>query len=198
MRTFLLTVSVLIVTQSFCVAQTKSQILQKTYQLASSAKGPEAGKYQRQFFDAFPSDFKSLNKLYGWNNSTDKPAPLYRVSLQHINYFFNLNNINQDSLTKKIIEISNNGKNDADAISYFQSNLITRVLAQKATFIRILKGFTKRDIISVWCFYFDYEDTKARKEAHKKMLQLVGNDKEMARLITNGYYKSVKKNASSH
>lgn len=198
MRSIVLTVFFFFIVDSFCIVQTKPQILQRAYQLASSTKRLDAGKYQREFFDAFPSNFQLLNDIYGWNNLTNKPAPLYDVSLDHINFFFKLRSINQDSLTKKIITISINGKGDADAVSYFQNNLITRVLTQKAAFTKILKRFTKKDIISVWCFYFDYENTNARKGAYQNLLQMVGNDKEMASLITNGYHNAVKKNSHSH
>jgi hypothetical protein len=185
---------------SFCIviisniyAQNNAvKTLIKSYKLGFVTKGKDSVYYQKIFFNTFPSDFKSFNAIYGWNNKEDKPNPL-SDTYDHINHFFALKCINTDTLTEKIIKISINGIWDADDVGMFQHNLQDLVISRNKEFIKLLQTHSDKDIISVWRFYFDYENSFARKDNFNKLIKLVPvSNKKMIAFITAGYQKSTK------
>ena len=168
--------------------------LLKSYKLGFIIKGKDSVHYQNLFFHTFPSNFKSFNAIYGWNDKIDKVGPLYNSSQKHIDRFFSLKCIEKDSLTKKIINITIDGVWDADAISYFQSDLIQFASVHAEDFNKVLETYSDKNIISVWTFYFDYENNLNRKKSYnEKIKQTLIINKKMIGFIKAGYLKSSKR-----
>jgi hypothetical protein len=168
----------------------KSKRLKQLYNMAVNSSNGDFAK--QQFFNEFPNTFKELNDLYGYE--TNKPAPLYEDGIGHIHELFNnLTNINDTLYYKKIIAIATDAHYDADAINYFHDGLQKRILDKPALALYLLRDKTEKDIINVWAFYFDYENSSIRKDNYNALIKLMPPDnKKMIALITTGYQKSTK------
>ena len=178
-----------------------AEILKNAYQKGFITKDKDSIYYQKVFFNAFPSDFQYFKKLYGYNDLTNKvySYSLNGFGLDHINHFFALKCINEDTFIKKIIEISINAKDQADGIRFFQHNLILYVPLHCKEFIKILQTFSSNQIVYVWTFYFDYENHFDRKEEYDKILKLTSPAyKNMTPLITMGYQRAGKRHILPH
>ncbi len=200
MKKYLLLLSLLILQFGNVYAQKNNvKILENSYQKGFITKGKDSIYYQKVFFKAFPSNFQSFSKIYAWNDLTNKGYPLNDVALDHINHFFALKCINEDEFIKKIIYISINGVDQADGISFFQNNLIQYVPLHNKEFVEILKTFSTKQIVSVWTFYFDYENSFIRKDKYHEIVKLTSAiNKSMIPLITTGYQKSSKNWKEGH
>ncbi|MES2378737.1 MAG: hypothetical protein V4553_19245 [Bacteroidota bacterium] len=148
-------------------------------------------KYQKIFFDAFPSNFKAFKKLYGWNEQTGLGLPLTNEPPYYFSRFFEIKCISQKTLIKKIIDVSVNGVWIADAVALFQVSAFRYAVNNNKVFLSQLQLRSKADIISVWAFYLDYENQYYRKNAYETLLKATApNNKSMAALVTAGYKKA--------
>ncbi|MBC7398323.1 MAG: hypothetical protein H7289_00145 [Mucilaginibacter sp.] len=174
----------------------KAKKLKQLYLLVTKSTNSEI--YEEQFFNEFPNTFKELNELYGYEK--DKPAPLYYDGLEHIYELFNnLKSINDTLYYKKIVSIAKGARYDADAVSYFQSGLRDKVLANPKLILFILKNKPEKEVIGFWSFYFDYENSSARKKNYIELIKKIpAQNKNSIRFITAGYEKSTKYWTNSH
>lgn len=151
-------------------------------------------QYQKLFFDTFPSSFKAFKKLYGWTEQTTYGRTLTNVPPYYFSRFFEIKCVSHKALTKKIIDVSVNGVWYADAIALFQQAAYQYAITYNKEFINELQTRSKADIISVWAFYFDYENSIYRKSAYDKLVKATApNSKNMVALITAGYNKAAAK-----
>lgn len=128
--------------------------LKRLYLLATNSSVFKE-KYEQEFFDEFPNTFDQLNKLYGYDSTTDK-GPLYFEAENHIiKLFNNLKTINDTLYYKKIVLIAIGGTWDGDAINYFQNGLHAKVENDPGLIVYILKSMNAQDEESFWRFYFD-------------------------------------------
>lgn len=187
----------LIIIVNSCFAQaktdtlaTKAKRLKQLYNIAVNSSNGDF--YKEQFFNAFPNTFKQLNDLYGDENN--KPGPLSNDAFGHIHELFNnITNINDTLYYKKIIGIATDAHYDADAVNYFQDGLEKRILDKPALALYLLRDKTEKNIVNVWAFYFDYENSSIKKENYNKLIKLIpSSNKKMITLITAGYQKSTK------
>ncbi len=145
-------------------------------------------KYQKLFFDEFPPNFKELKKLYGWTEQTTYGRTLTYVPPYYFTRFFEIRCVSHKALTKKIIDVSVNAVWDADAIALFQRAATQYAVTYNKEFINELQTRSNADIISVWAFYLDYENSFSRKIAYDKLVKATSpNSKKMVGLITAGY-----------
>jgi hypothetical protein len=148
-------------------------------------------KYQKIFFDTFPSNFKAFKKLYGWTGQTTYGGTLTNVPPYYFSRFFEIRCVSHKALTKKIIDVSVNAVWNADAIALFQRAAFQYAITYNKEFISELQTRSNADIISVWAFYFDYENSTYRKNAYDKIVKATApNSKNMVALITAGYNKA--------
>lgn len=148
-------------------------------------------KYQKLFFDEFPSSFKELKKLYGWTEQTTYGRTLTYVPPYYFTRFFEIRCVSHKALTKKIIDVSVNAVWDADAIALFQRAATQYAVTYNKEFISELQTRSKAAAISVWAFYCDYEGAYYRKAAYDKLVKATApNNKKMVALITAGYKKA--------
>jgi hypothetical protein len=180
----------------FLIGSVQAQIattdyLKETYRKGFVSNNKDTLFYQKEFFKAFPSNFKSFKNLYGWDEKTNLGRPLTNLSLYYFKWFFRTKCVSPKILIKKIIDVSINGVLDADAIARFQQDAFLYAINNNKAFIDVLKGYSAHDVITVWAFYFDYENLAYRKIAYNKIVKLIApNDKGMITLITAGYKKA--------
>ncbi len=107
---------------------------------------------QVHFLKAFPDNFSIFNEVFGFD---EKPCPLYEESYDYVQKIFDLDKISEEEKFNKWINISINGKWDADAVNYFQHRLIEKVLQNVDLTHKILKDRTDEKIESFFIFFFD-------------------------------------------
>jgi hypothetical protein len=175
-------------------AQTKNtKVLVDTYNKGFLSKNKDTAYYQKAFFDAFPANFKSLKKEYGWSDNHVTKLPLSIVPPNYFSRFFNMKGVDQHTMMKKMINVSINANWYANAIGTFQQSSVDYVLIHNKEFMKVLKTYSKKDIVSVWTFYYDYKNDTYRKGAYDKMVKVTTlNDKKMIPEITEGYKRSTK------
>ncbi len=109
-------------------------------------------KNQENYLKAFPDNFSEFNAMFGFD---EKPAPLYNESYDYIQKIFHLDKISKEEKFNKWINISVNGKWDADAVNYFQYGLIEKVLQNIDLTHKVLKERSDADIESFFIFFFN-------------------------------------------
>jgi hypothetical protein len=117
------------------------KILQESYRNYASTKTVDTVKYQQQFFNAFPDNFKDFEAIYGFDDNTGVEAPLYK-DLQyspHIDSLFNkLKVIDKEAYYSKLISVSIGGKWDADNVTSLQQGLRQHIYADLSLTLAII------------------------------------------------------------
>jgi hypothetical protein len=138
------------------------------YDKAVHSNGNIKAKYEQLFFDAFPSSFVEMKKLFGVtdNNKTGVFLSDYKKGEEILSYFQGLKSIEPEKYYKKYIDICINGKYEADFIS--DGFGIEKILIEDTQkFISLLSQYTDYEIISVFKFIFDGEPTPTYKYFNK-------------------------------
>lgn len=116
-------------------------------------KDPESRHNQEQFFDKFPRSFQELNKTYDYRPRGNPMSSLY---YDHIfNGFAKLNKIPEWKYYKRLINLSINGKWDADAVNALKEVLENKAQANPELLFSLLSLHLKEEIYSFWYFYFN-------------------------------------------
>lgn len=111
-------------------------------------------KKEKEFLDNFPKDFQTFKNTFGWNDEKDSAQILYKDSNSYIDYWFSL--IQKPQYNKyetSIIEISKNGKWEADAVNYFKIKSIEYIKTNKK--YDLINSLSKNDAKSVLKFLLD-------------------------------------------
>jgi hypothetical protein len=123
-------------------------LLVEYYNLATTSK--DSNLYKNKFFEIFPDNFQLFNSIYGYKDIYSDSAylaPLYDVSIEHIELFFTLSNtINKSNFIKKVINISLDGYWNADAVNYFQDEMQDFFLPNTEQFLKLLKSYTADEV----------------------------------------------------
>lgn len=169
------------------------------YRKGFNVPNKDSSYYQRMFFKVFPSNFKTFEKYYGWDEQHNVGRPLTSVPANYFRRIFNSKAYSRTEVIKKIVGISVNARRVGPATGQFQGDSFKFAMEHTAQFISILKTYSKADIVSVWAFFMDYPNDNYRKADYKKICSLVAPlDQEMIALITEGYKKDVAKSAHKH
>lgn len=116
-----------------------------------------SNKNENAFLENFPNSFTDFKSTFGWNDKLDKPNVLYDSANEYIDYYFKLVSVVKNKIFKsKVINISINGKWEADAVGYFQDK-IHNLIENDKDFVLMLNDLNQKDINSFWSFYFDSE-----------------------------------------
>lgn len=129
----------------------KMDKLQEYY--SKSHDRADSMEFQIRFFEEFPSDFESFNRIYGYID--DNPMPLYDSAFEHIELFNRISGVSRATYYRKMISIAIGGYWDADAINYFQDGLQEHVAANPELTFELLNERTEKEILQFWFFYFD-------------------------------------------
>jgi hypothetical protein len=108
------------------------------------------------FLNNFPKNNNQFISYFGWNDSLNKPNPLYKESTEYLDKFFSI--ISKDKNKKSlslIIDIGIGGKYQADGVSYFKMNIEKLFILNPDLSCELLKNRSPKDIDSFWHFYLD-------------------------------------------
>lgn len=171
----LITVLSLIFFSLLCHAQNKKSneigVLYKECQSNQSLKN------LRDFFYTFPDSFNSFQKLYGFDDKKGA-SPYYDFASDHVALFSKTSTcIDKAIFSKKLFDISRNGKWDADAVSYFQAGLRLFFLNNSKQILELLEKKEKDEIIGFWYFFSD--GPHFNKELNNKVTLLLSKNSSM-------------------
>lgn len=107
------------------------------------------------FLKEFPSSFRELNEVYGWDDKNNVRRELNKVTEQHLELFGKMYGCFPKQWTQKSIRIALNGKWDADAVNYFQDLLQKKIGQNPNLYFFYLSKFTDKENISFWKFIID-------------------------------------------
>lgn len=168
----------------------KSEKLKDYY--SKSSKRIDSLEYQILFFEEFPSDFDSFNRLYGYDTSA---MPLYDEAFDHIELFNRISCISNEEYYKKIISISIGGHWDADAVNYFQDGLRLHVLQKPDLIFKLLANKSDKEIFDFWFFYFDCPFPV--KDIPQELEQEKDNNQKVYLLMKEAHLKAIESNRES-
>lgn len=138
--------------------KSKAERLQEYY--LKSTKGPDTLKYQKLFFDEFPTRFSEFDSLYGYKENVTGDLIYSGILEDHaiphiINLFNRITCISEKNYLNKTINIAINGRWEADGVSYFLHGLQERVLKNPALTFKLLENRSDEEIKSFWYFFYD-------------------------------------------
>ncbi|MBX2906684.1 MAG: hypothetical protein KF744_11640 [Taibaiella sp.] len=173
-------------------SDTKSLKAQKLTDLYVQLNFGSNGVYEKEFFKEFPSSYKELNSLYGFEKDT--PSILYYKAEDHILRFFSTaNSVSDTVFFRRIIAIALDGHWDADAINYFQNRLQEQIIKRLGLTVYLLRKMPKKDVKSFWFFYFD--GPHPDKEISKELQSIKTIDMGIYDLCVGAHKKVLKKRA---
>ncbi|MBB6611936.1 hypothetical protein H7F15_12870 [Pontibacter sp. Tf4] len=180
MKTLLLLLSTVLLFQG-----SGTQKLESSF---NNLKGADTKENQILYFNLFPSDFRTFERIFGYVE--DKPGPLYEESFDYISRFFELDKVSKKEKISKAINIGINGKWEADAISHLQQTLEPLVLENVDLTYQILKGKQQKEIESF--FYFLFGGPHPKHTIPTQLHKLKGIDRKFYSYISNGHRKALK------
>ncbi|WP_312077198.1 SH3 domain-containing protein [Chryseobacterium sp.] len=109
-----------------------------------------SGKNEEAFMENFPKTFGTFQSTFGWNEQKNAPEKLYKDSEKYIQYWFLLlNNPKYKKYENTIVKIAEEGKWEADAVSYFQDESIKFIKKNnRYDLINTLKGKNASSVLS--------------------------------------------------
>ena len=154
---------------------------------------------EHSFFEAFPADFKMMDRLFGYNLGTNKESIFYEEGEDMIVKFSSLKEIKDDVYFKKYIKICIDGKWKGDNIGY-GFGLDNHLISNTKNVIRALNEFSKEEIKSVLYFLFDGPHPSQHVERFNELNRvLLMHDKNLARILMQSYTElKEKENTFSH
>lgn len=173
--------------------------LKDAYRKGFNVPGKDTAYYQRLFFKALPSKFKTFDKYYGWDDRNHIGRPLTDIQPMYFERIFSSTAYSRADIAKKIVSISINGVYGVQAIGAFQRVAIQFAANHTADFLRALQVHSTEQIVSVWKFYFDNPNTYVRKKTYDELRKVVArHNKGMETLLIEGYKKAGVKLAKHH
>ena len=177
----------------------QAEVLKKYYNKATDSIGNEKAKYEKLFFEAFPTSFTRMKELYGFDDKKGE-APLYNypVGENHISLFYKLKYVDTIEYYNKYIDICIDGKWEADNISegfgikgklYYDTKKMLDVLSKR----------TENEIRSVFCFVFDspHPEDSGSKEFYEELYAKVKTvNPSMAELMKQEYDRLLKESVT--
>lgn len=131
-------------------------LLVEYYNLSISSE--DSNHYKALFFETFPDNFQSFLNVYGYYEDEDTfyVRSLYNVSCDHIDrLYITADVVGKADFIKKLVDISQNGYWEADAVNCFKSNLKELFLNNVVDFLIVLESYNDSEKKSFWHFFFD-------------------------------------------
>lgn len=167
--------------QKLCIVD-HANILDSLYSLTLNDS-----KYENQFFECFPTKFGRFDSLYGYHPKNSELGILFEYSDDHIYLIYYTEGISEKERFDKLVQLSFEGKWEADAIGYFQHLLLERMKEQTSIVIDILSKYETEKIYSFWYFLFDGPHPGNYKN---DVLQLHGEISQLQPQIANLLYQA--------
>lgn len=119
-------------------------------------KDPESVQKQREFFDYFPDNFEDFRTTYGYNPTYSKNDSMYDVAEEHVfKGLAQLDKLSDTIYYTRLINLSIDGKWEADAVNALQTVLWKKVEQNPSLVFALLSKYPDIKVYSFWYFYFN-------------------------------------------
>ena len=129
----------------------KVEKLKWLYEKTVSSNKTERPKYELLFFKAYPSSFKELKSLYGYDDENGA-MPLYH-EYKHPQLFATLKSIPKETYYNKLLDTSVNGRWEADNIQDFA--VLSYLKTDTEDFCEVMSKRSDKEIVSIFRYIFD-------------------------------------------
>ena len=185
--------------QVFTSPKARAEALLFQYERIQTLDGEAQKDAQKNFFCAFPTDFKGMQLLFGYTD--DQEAPLYEYPVTKtayiqnyilndlIGYFSEMTTIPEEAYYRKYINLCVEGRWEADNITH-GFGLWNRLLTDTEASSRVLKTYPDKDIRSVFRFLFDgpHPSNEANKDLYEQLhTKLQDHSTRLTALLAESY-----------
>jgi hypothetical protein len=159
-------------------------------------------KYHTLFFYFFPDNFDDFNEIFGYkeiDQFRSEQGPLYYESDKYFITFLHELEIDKKLIFLKIIDITNDGHWDADAVGSFQSMIQNVIRDNLNLFLILLSERDAREISDFWYFYFDGPHPSNLKGRYELLYpQVKAINANIARLMSQAFEKLLSEEDHGH
>ncbi|MEM1269827.1 MAG: hypothetical protein AAGI08_07245 [Bacteroidota bacterium] len=136
------------------------------------------------YVERFPGDFETFALIFDF----DYRPNLSLEYVQHLEFFFGLHVVPQDTMISRLLRLGVGGRWDADAISMLQQEIDQAMEIHSGKTLEVLAGFSDEDLASLFRFYFD--GPHPPDEIPAKLNPLMEADARVAAAITEAHGKA--------
>ncbi len=175
----------------------KANAIKLYFRKIQNAESNEIDKFETLFFCAFPSSFKQMEQLFGFDGKNGV-APLYSEGHEIIYYFHKMNRISPDKYYNKYIDICIHGHWQADNIRQ-AFGFAYKIIDDPERICLQLSIRSDDEIKSVFRFVFDgpHPVNDFNKELYERLInKLADRNKRISRLMTEAYEESMERDHS--
>lgn len=122
-----------------------------------------------KYLTLFPSNYNQFKQTFGYDDATEKGAPLYDDSFSYIKLFFQLLSKNP-SFLQKAFDIANGAKWEADAENFFQKELKSFIISDPKQICPILQKYDVEQEKQIWNFIFEGSDAHENENLAQLLL----------------------------
>lgn len=188
MKYLLLITALILNTQCFAQAYEltgKAKELREIHNHILAAESPqELQRYELAFFHAFPDDFATFERLYGY---TDKKGALFSDGLNHVEQLFSTSDVSDTAMATKLISICMGGKWQADGISFMKYSVIRAITGNPKLYCYLLNNLGNEKAGQFWLFIHDGPHPQKQFETNRKLLELKDTDRNQYNIMMEQY-----------
>lgn len=125
---------------------------------AAYTLAPAAAEGQRAYFEAFPRDYATLRKLFGFEEMGEDSVAFgeyYEQGNDMIGAFFRLDSVPEEGIVATAFGIARNGAWQEDGVGYFQYFLMKDLESRPDAYMDILVTSSRADQAGFWKFLTD-------------------------------------------
>lgn len=148
--------------------------LGETY--AAYSSDTVSAEKQRAYFMAFPGDYASLRKVFGFEEigeDSTKYGEYYEQGNEMIGAFFRLPAIPAAEFAKKAVGIARNGVWQEDGVGYYQMFLARNLEKTPAVYLDAVVALPVKERAGFWSFYVDGPEPYPMEDAMRLRRVLV-------------------------
>jgi hypothetical protein len=149
---------------------------------AAYASDPGSTVKQRAYFEAFPNDYASLRKSFGFEEISEDSVAFgeyYEQGNEMIGAFFKLDSLPVHDIAAKSVGIAHNGVWQEDGVGYFQIFLSGGLEKAPAIYIGILNTSPRAEQVGFWKFYMDGPEAYPKEDRSRLRALLVKEPRQL-------------------
>jgi hypothetical protein len=146
---------------------------------------PGSAEKQRAYFDAFPRDYASLRKAFGFEEISEDSVAFgeyYEQGNGMIEAFFKLDSVPLEDIALKAIGIARNGVWQEDGVGYFQHFLAQHFEGAPAVYLNTLSSSAHADQAGFWKFYVDGPEAYPAED-RSRLRALLGKEPGLSAIV---------------
>lgn len=144
---------------------------------------PTSAAAQRAYFEAFPKDYATLRKDFGFvevSQDSTSFGEFYEQGDEMIGAFFHLTLVPLAEIASKAVGIAREGVWQEDGVNYFQLYLGRGFEQDRATYLAAIRSLPANDQAGFWRFYLDGPVSYPKEDASRLRGLLATEPRQLA------------------